>query len=93
MGAEMWTGKVRHGTPGGYRKHRRLDEAACCACATALTEHNRERMSDPERLRKGRQAANVQSRAKARLSHLYPDTYRALYLEEMSLALALDGAA
>lgn len=77
------TTPARHGTPSGYNAHRRIGEEACAPCWDAMHEANMRRKSAPDFVVQNRQRARAQSRARARLTRMYPTVYRALYLEEL----------
>jgi hypothetical protein len=79
---------ARHGTPSGYNAHRRTGEQPCDACARAKSDYDKRRSTTPDRVRRGRLAAAAQGRAKTRLVALYPELYRALYLDEKARLMA-----
>ena len=75
------------GTYGAYQRHLRRYEDVCPACKEASRAYIREyrrasRAKDPSS-RQPQKYAAARGRALARLAHIYPEIYRALYVEEM----------
>lgn len=75
----------RHGSLGGYNRHRTLKEEPCEACRIAKALHDKARQSEPAQTLKNRRAARAQSRAYRRLAQLHPGLYRRFYLEEKAI--------
>lgn len=79
--ARPW-GKSRHGTPSGAKRHERLGERVCDACARAKSDYDKQRRDIPENTRRNRLKSRAQTQALKRLRALHDAEYKALYAEE-----------
>lgn len=73
----------RHGTPAGYRAHRKEGKRACRPCLNAQSAYMQSRRATPAFRKRERQRNAAAARAVWRLADLHRDEYERLYVEEL----------
>lgn len=72
---------VKHGTTGGYQRHRRNGEPPCGPCKAARAEYMRQYRTTPVGERAVRREAQVRQGAIAELIERHADEFRHLLTE------------
>lgn len=72
---------ARCGTPSGHKAHERRGEKPCDACFAAKSAYDKRQRAAGQNTIKNRLSAQAQRLAYGQLAAIYPDVYRALYVE------------
>ena len=81
------SGKTRHDTPSGYRRHQIEGTDPCVPCFQAKQAYDRRLLSADDRALRNRLNAKAQGLAHAELRRKHHDEYREVYTRERARLL------